>query len=147
MLPPCGDGLRHILSDGPDAAGANLGESDRAQHCLTHVRERFLEHALAQDIAALPMRDGSRDARRMSWDNVGVYSRVLVTVMPFTTALQLPNLEWQEAMTIYLGLPSPACAAHRLVGLRVPTTGDRSVTLDAHGFALSRLQMRGDHHC
>ena len=103
------------------------------QRVLTAEREA----ACYADVDARMRRLPARDQRRLAWLSKDVFSQSFVTALP-TPECVLPNAEFAEATTAYLGLPSPACS---------PLAGRtfRGRALDVYGNVLSSTQTKGAH--
>ena len=104
------------------------------QGALTTWRDKASFQALDVTVRAL----ASNDLRRAAWTNLDRFSTVWVSAWP-TAELQLSSPEFLEVTTWYLGLPSPACAAH--VG--EPIANTRQV-VDQHGARLCTARLPGD---
>ena len=103
------------------------------QRALTAEREA----ACYADVDARMRRLPARDQRRLAWLSKDVFSQSFVAALP-TPECVLPNAEFAEVTTAYLGLPSPACS---------PLAGRtfRGHALDVYGNVLSSTQTKGAH--
>ena len=119
------------LAQPVQAAGAR---QDKLQKAITRQRERVRFQHLDVDLRALP----ADDVRRCAWVNLDRFSTTWVSAWPDRDAC-LSNAEFGEVVTLYFGLPSPACEALR--GQRIGNT--RNV-LDAHGLRLTTSSLPGD---
>ena len=127
--PPAAD----LLSQPAAAAGVsavNRKAVPMLQRALTREREHYAELALDGEILRLPL----DDVRRTAWLSCDDFSAALFVAWP-APAMSLRNADWVEAVAMFFGAASPACADY--VGHPILVDGERlNKTLDAHGSVL-----------
>ena len=97
---------------GVDAASGRV--HSKFQRALTVEREA----ACYADVDVRMRRLPARDQRRLAWLSKDVFSQSFVTALPAPECV-LPNAEFTEATTAYLGLGLPSPAYSPLAGTRV----------------------------
>ena len=123
------------LAAPPAAIGIDVA-SGRVHSKFQRALKAEREAACYADVDARMRRLPARDQRRLAWLSKDVFSQSFVTALPPTPECVLPNAEFAEVTTAYLGLLSSACSL--LAGRTF-----RGRVLGVYGNVLSSTQTKG----